>query len=104
VKSSLVFEDAKQYGMSQKTLRRVAADMEIVKDPVGGGRNCKWALPDEILSAMADDDDEAIQAAGENLAENLAPDEDESDGLLTDEDLSKLLGAVDGDEEASGDE
>jgi hypothetical protein len=52
VKSTLIQEDAKQAGMSQKTLRRAADDMEVVKDPPGGGRNCTWDLPDDVKELM----------------------------------------------------
>jgi hypothetical protein len=51
-KSSTIHEDAKQYGMSQKTLRRAADDMGIVKNPPGGGRSCTWDLPDEVKEMM----------------------------------------------------
>jgi hypothetical protein len=50
--SSLIQEDAKQYGMAIKTLRRAADDMEIVKNPPGGGRNCVWDLPDDVKDMM----------------------------------------------------
>jgi len=52
VHSGKVQEDAKQYGMSVKTLRRAAADMGIVKTPPGGGRNCVWDLPDDVKDLM----------------------------------------------------
>lgn len=45
-------EDSKHYGMSQKTLRRAAADMGIVKNPPGGGRACVWDLPDDVKQLM----------------------------------------------------
>lgn len=67
-KSSTVQEDAKQHGMAAKTLRRAADDMGIVKNPPGGGRNCKWALPEEVMDLMglskpdADIDTEATEA------------------------------------------
>lgn len=66
VKSSVVQEDAKQYGMSAKTLRRAAEDMGIVKTPPGGGRNCTWDLPDEVKEMMGlgeiDPDDVMVEA------------------------------------------
>ncbi|CAB4197671.1 AAA domain containing protein [uncultured Caudovirales phage] len=52
VHSGKIQEDAKQYGMSVKTLRRAADDMGIVKNPAGGGRNCKWDLSDEVKDLM----------------------------------------------------
>lgn len=52
VLSSTVQEDAKQHGMASKTLRRAADDMGIVKNPPGGGRNCKWSLPSEVCDLM----------------------------------------------------
>lgn len=52
VKSGTVQEDAKQYGMSAKTLRRAADDMGIVRNPPGGGRNCTWDLPDDVKDLM----------------------------------------------------
>lgn len=68
VNSGKVQEDAKQYGMSTKTLRRAAEDMGIVKHPPGGGRNCTWDLPEEVkdmmgLPAQVDDTDEAAVEA-----------------------------------------
>lgn len=53
VLGSKVQEDAKQYGMTTRTLRRAARDMGIVKDPPGGGPNCTWWLPDDILDAIS---------------------------------------------------
>lgn len=52
VQASQVLEDAKHYGMASKTLRRAADDMEIVKDPEGGGRNCTWDLPKGVKDLM----------------------------------------------------
>jgi hypothetical protein len=52
VLSSQIAEDAKQYGMSQKTLRRAADDMGIVKIPPGGGPKCKWDLPNDVKLLM----------------------------------------------------
>lgn len=48
-----VFEDAKQYGLSSKTVRRAADDMKVVRNPPGGGRNCTWDLPDELRKIMS---------------------------------------------------
>lgn len=44
VLSKTIQEDAKQYGMSTKTLRRAADDQGIVRNP-SSGPNCKWDLP-----------------------------------------------------------
>ena len=47
-----VFEDAKTHGMSSKTLRRAAHELEIVRNPAGGGPNCTWELGDELKERM----------------------------------------------------
>jgi hypothetical protein len=52
VQSSKIQEDAKQYNMSPKTLRRAAEDMGVVKNPPGGGRLCTWDLPQDVKEAM----------------------------------------------------
>lgn len=52
VASGTVMEDAKQFGMSTRTLRRAADDMQVVKNPPGGGRNCTWELPKEVLDLL----------------------------------------------------
>jgi hypothetical protein len=52
VPAGKVIEDAKHYGMTQKTLRRAADDMEIVRNPPGGGRNCTWDLPQEVKDLL----------------------------------------------------
>lgn len=52
VKAGLVVEDAKQHGIASKTLRRAADDMGVIRDPVTGGKNCTWDLPDEVKQAM----------------------------------------------------
>lgn len=84
--SSAIQEDAKQHGMSIKTLRRAADDMEIVKNPPGGGRNCTWDLPDDVKDMMG-----------------LPADEDENDdgdadgGISLEDGLNALLGGDDGD-------
>jgi hypothetical protein len=57
VPSGRVFEDAKQQGLTEKTLRRAKAEMAVVVDPPGGGRNCRWFLPDEILELLTQGDD-----------------------------------------------
>lgn len=52
IPSGTIQEDAKQNGMTVKTLRRAAEDMKVVKDPPGGGRNCTWDLPDDVKQIM----------------------------------------------------
>lgn len=52
VKAGLVMEDAKQYGLTSKTVRRAADDMGVVRQPPGGGRNCTWDLPGEVKQAL----------------------------------------------------
>lgn len=56
-------------GMSWKTCKRAADDLEIVKHPPGGGHSCTWDLPDGIKRAK---------------------------GQITQEDVDKLLGDDDG--------
>jgi hypothetical protein len=48
VKAGKIMEDAISAGMTNKTLRRAADDMNVVKTPPGGGRNCVWDLPQDI--------------------------------------------------------
>jgi hypothetical protein len=55
VPSGQVFEDAKHHGMTNKTLRRAADDMGVLRDPPGGGRNCTWELPKEVLDLLDPD-------------------------------------------------
>lgn len=87
VRAGVVMEDAKQAGMTIKTLRRACADMEVVRNPPGGGQGCVWSLPDELTAAL----DEAAKPAGEKK-----DDQPEVDGnLLTDDDLAALLGGDD---------
>jgi putative DNA primase/helicase len=92
VLSSKVQEDAKHYGMASKTLRRAAEDMGVVKTPPGGGRNCKWDLPDDVKEMMGLLEDEE-----EPDAKDDAPTEE-----ITDDDLNQLLGGdLGGDDDAS---
>lgn len=88
VPAGRVFEDAKHFGMNAKTLRRAAQDMDIVRNPPGGGRNCTWELGTDIL-------DQLDQANGVNVA---TPPIDGADpvpaadvGMLTDADFQALL-------------
>jgi hypothetical protein len=74
VHSGKIQEDAKQYGMASKTLRRAADDMGVVKNPPGGGRNCTWDLPDDVKDLMGvpkgDDDSDGEGGA---LANPIGP-------------------------------
>jgi hypothetical protein len=84
VKASVVQEDAKQYGMAAKTLRRAADDMGVLKEPPGGGRGCTWDLPDEVKDLMG------------LLPPEVATEPAEvPDGHLSDDDVTKLLGGGD---------
>jgi archaellum biogenesis ATPase FlaH len=87
--AGLVIEDAKQWGMTTKTLRRAATDMGIVRNPPGGGQSCTWWLPDEILDLLEDPTD--VGAEVEALSESLAADE-----TLSEADFAALLGLGDG--------
>lgn len=46
-----VIEDAKHYGMSEKTLRRAATEIGVIKEPKTG-RNCKWSLNEKMRKMM----------------------------------------------------
>jgi AAA domain len=56
VPAGRVFEDAKLVGITEKTLRRAKTEMGVVVLPVGGGRNAKWNLPDELISVLTGGD------------------------------------------------
>jgi putative DNA primase/helicase len=95
VKASAIQEDAKQYGMAAKTLRRAAEDMSVVKAPPGGGRNCTWDLPDEVKELMgllppadAPTGDQPTEPPVK--ASDVPPPDDDLE--ITDDDLSQLLG------------
>jgi hypothetical protein len=79
-------EDAKQYGMSSKTLQRAADDMQIVRIPKGGGPNVKWDLSDDVKKMLAADDDSAIEAKAAQLAKAIEEKGDDA----TDEERSEL--------------
>lgn len=51
-KAGDVIEDAKQFGLANKTVRRAADDMGVVKAPPGGGRNCTWDLPADVKKVL----------------------------------------------------
>lgn len=90
VQAGKVIEDAKHYGMTLKTLRRAAADMGVIRNPPGGGRNCTWELPDEILALL--------EEANEVETEDGVP----AESLLSEDDFQQLLGGG-GDSDGDGD-
>lgn len=92
LKAGQVFEDAKQYGMTAKTLRRAAEDMEVIKTPPGGGRSCVWSLPDEIRQIM-DEANEGIKTDSDPPPESETVDGEPM--MLTDDDFKGLLGGGD---------
>lgn len=103
VHSGKVQEDAKQYGMSIKTLRRAAEDMGVVKQPPGGGRNCTWDLSDEIKDLMglptegiATDDAGSIGTLPHGPVSESDGVEIDSTDTSIDEALSQLLADADG--------
>lgn len=127
VKSGTVQEDAKQYNMSLKTLRRAAEDMGIVKDPPGGGKNVTWDLPEDvkILMGLIDEDGnpahvedtppepkddgpaevELTAEFGPKLDENGVPvDADTIDLSGMDDELAAMLSEATKPEEATDDE
>jgi len=53
VKAGTVLEDAKQNGMTNKTTRRAADDMGVIRTPPGGGPKCVWELPDDVKKKMS---------------------------------------------------
>lgn len=87
VLSGKIQEDSKQYAMTLKTLRRAAKDMEIVKNPPGGGRNCTWDLPEKVKEVMR-----AMEAPNDEGLEPIESGQDPNEMHLSDEDLEKLLG------------
>jgi len=89
VKASTIQEDAKQYKMSQKTLRRAADDMGIVKS-AKGGPNVTWDLPEDVKELMGLLDDE--DATSERSDHDVALDEAEATEISLDEGLAALLG------------
>jgi len=88
VRVKQIREDAKQYGMSERTLQRAADDMKVVRVPPGGGPNVKWDLPDNVKKMLAEDDDDAIDAKAQQLAKSAKEDRIEP------ADLDKFLAQV----------
>lgn len=91
-----VYEDAKQYGMSVKTVKRAAQDMEVVRNPPGGGRTCYWTLSDEMMELFTgggvnvdtpDATDAPASVDGPSDAEGPVDGE-----KMTEDDFDKLLG------------
>lgn len=52
-------EDAKQWGMSSKTLRRAATDLHVEKVPPGGGPKVTWQLPDAFIKRLNESNGES---------------------------------------------
>lgn len=50
--SGMVLEDGKQYGLTQRTMRRAAEEVGVEKIPPGGGPKCEWRLPDQLFQIM----------------------------------------------------
>lgn len=90
VQAGKVMEDSKQYNMNTKTLRRAAAEMGVLRNPPGGGRNCTWELPQEILD-MLDPSDNVVTKLEEAPDKPLAG---EPTIEVTDEDIAELLGKI----------
>jgi len=76
VPSSQIFEDAKQYNMSAKTVRRAAEEMHIVKNPPGGGPKVTWDLPENVKRLLGVGED--VPDAG------VVEDELDADEAVTD--------------------
>lgn len=98
-----VIEDAKQAGMSTKTLRRAAVDIGIVKTPPGGGPKCVWDLPEEVWDLFPGARSEETSLSVEEMLEEsegsgeIPSTENEGDitpdeaFTITDEDLQAFL-------------
>jgi putative DNA primase/helicase len=71
MKAGVVAEDAKQRGMSQRTLRRAADDMEVVRTPPGGGRNCVWDLSDKLKDRLGIPTTKAVEALPEDATDEV---------------------------------
>ena len=105
VKAGDVYEDAKQYGMTKRTVQRAASDMGVVK--AGGGPTITWELSDEIKELLAEASDSLENGATEvppepkHVATVPAPpavsnggqkDNKDDDDLITDDELAEFLG------------
>lgn len=51
VLGSEIMQDAKQYGISEKTIRRAAQEIGVIKQPPSG-KNCAWSLNDQMKKLM----------------------------------------------------
>ncbi len=98
IEASKVKEDAKQYGMADRTVRRAAADMGVVKG--GGGPTTTWALPDEIKELLgeakdsAENGDTTTADEEKHVATVPAPTEQTeaaTDDLISDDDIAAFL-------------
>jgi hypothetical protein len=69
VLSSQVLADAKQYKLSEKTVRRAAADMGIVKG--GGGPKTTWDLPKDVKDLLGIDTDDGDATGDTTVDPNL---------------------------------
>lgn len=106
VKTSVITEDAKQYGMSRKTLMRAADDMGIVKS-AKGGPNVTWDLPDEVKELMGlEVADEPVADAAEVAEDAVTASEQSEDameamgGISLEDGLNALLGGDEAGEDA----
>jgi hypothetical protein len=99
-KAGAIQEDAKQYGMSAKTLRRAAEDMGVVKS-AGGGPNTTWDLPNDVkeLMGIEVEEEEDTRTPAEKLGDlaDATAELDEVDTSDMDAGLEALLGGGDDD-------
>lgn len=90
VRAGLVLEDAKLDGRhTEKTVRRSADDMGVIRTPPGGGRKCTWELPDPIIEAIRDG--RAAAAAEAQEADGADTAEAEADAVVESTDLDAEL-------------
>ena len=122
VKATTIYEDAKQDGMMDKTLKRAANDMGIVR--YGKGRAIEWDLSDEVKDVIAEAE-ESVKEGATDTAETSAeetvkatikvkpkskgkpnpqqppPPKVDKDEMLTDEEIATLMAEM---SDKSGDE
>ena len=85
VSAGEVIEAAKAKAMAVKTLKRAAQEIGVIRNPPGGGRNCTWELPEDVLKLTGlkkkdDEDEDDVQLTDEDIRQLLAgPDEDEDE-------------------------
>lgn len=88
VLSAKIYEDAKQYQMANKTLRRAAEDMKIVRK--GGGKTMTWDLPEHVKELLG------LKApASETPAPAVGQPDGDTGGDGWDTALEDLLGGAD---------